>query len=68
MAEAYPQIQKFTRLGQLSEMLLIYFPEGKGGSADPISFIEQNGAAVDSTFFDVFSFEFVKGGPAKEST
>ena len=65
MSEAYPQIQKYTRMGQLGEMLLIYFPEGKGGSADPISFVEQNGVAVDSTFFDVFSFEFVKGGPAK---
>ncbi len=65
MAAAYPQIQNFTRLGKLGEMLLIYFPEGKEGSPDPISFIEQNGAAVDSTFFDVFSFEFVKGGPPK---
>ncbi|MCK5705618.1 MAG: ABC transporter permease, partial [Cyclobacteriaceae bacterium] len=65
MAEAYPQIQTFTRMGQLSEMLLMYFPEGKEDSADPISFVEQNGAAVDSTFFDVFSFEFVKGSPAK---
>ena len=65
MAEAYPQIQTFARMGQLGEMLLMYFSEGKEGSADPISFVEQNGAAVDSTFFDVFSFEFVKGSPAK---
>ncbi len=65
MAEAYPQIQKFTRIGPLGEMLLMYFPEGKGGSVNTISFVEQNGAAVDSTFFDVFSFEFALGGPPK---
>lgn len=43
----------------------MYFPEGKEDSADPISFVEQNGAAVDSIFFDVLSFEFVKGSPVK---
>lgn len=63
MAEAYPQIQHYTRIGPLGEMLLMYFPEGKGGPANTISFVEQKGAAVDSTFFDVFSFEFAAGGP-----
>ncbi len=66
MAEAYPQIQNFTRIGPLEEMLLMYFPEGKGSSATTISFVEQNGAAVDSTFFEVFTFPFIKGGPPKE--
>lgn len=64
MAEAYPQIQSFTRLGQLGEMLLAYYPEGK--DATPISFVEKGGAAVDSTFFNVFSFEFVTGGPPED--
>lgn len=63
MAEAYPQIQHYTRLATLGEMLLMYFPDGKGGDTQSISFLEQSGAAVDSTFFDVFSFEFLKGGP-----
>jgi len=65
MAEAYPQIQGFTRMGNLGEMLLAYYPEGKDGASLPISFIEKKGAAVDSTFFDVFTFEFLYGRPAK---
>ena len=65
MAEAYPQIQHFTRLGQLGEMLLAYYPVGKDGITPPVSFVESGGAAVDSTFFDVFSFEFISGGPAQ---
>jgi ABC-type antimicrobial peptide transport system permease subunit len=65
LAEAYPQVQSYTRLGSLGEMLLAYFPEGKEGAALPVSFIEKNGAAVDSTFFDVFSFELVVGYPPR---
>ena len=65
MAETYPQIISYTRLGQLGEMLLAYYPDGKDSFTVPISFIEKNGAAVDSTFFDVFSFEFLSGGPAR---
>lgn len=65
MIDAYPQIQSYTRLGKLGEMLLAYYPEGKEINTMPRSFVEANGAAVDSTFFDVFSFEFITGGPAK---
>lgn len=65
MAETYPQVQSYSRLGHLGEMLLAYYPEGKDNPSLPISFVENGGAAVDSTFFDVFSFEFLSGGPAK---
>ena len=64
MAEAYPQIQSYTRLGILGEMLLSYYPEGKNESSLPVSFVEKGGAAVDSTFFEVFSFEFIAGQPS----
>lgn len=66
MADAYPQIQSYTRMGQLGEMLLAYYPDGKESSTTPISFVETSGAAVDSTFFDVFSFEFIAGRPASK--
>lgn len=65
LAETYPQIQSFARLGKLGEMLLAYYPEEKESLMLPISFVEKVGAAVDSTFFDVFSFEFLSGGPPK---
>ncbi len=63
LAENYPQIQSYTRMGQLGEMLLAYYPDGKEGGSLPITFIEKGGAAVDSTFFNVFSFDFIYGGP-----
>lgn len=63
LKETYPQIRDFTRLGHLDEMLLSHYPDGKEAGTNPISFIEKGGAAVDSTFFDVFSFDFMFGGP-----
>jgi putative ABC transport system permease protein len=65
LAEAYPQIESYTRIGNLGEMLLAYYPDGKNGTTMPISFVEKNGAAVDSTFFDVFSFDLLSGYPPK---
>ncbi len=62
LAESFPNIESYTRFGKLGEMLLAYYPEGKEGNTLPISFIEEEGAAVDSTFFNIFSFDFLYGG------
>jgi putative ABC transport system permease protein len=49
----YPEVENFTR---------IYF-QGSTVKYQELSFYEKNLYFVDSTFFDIFSFEFIEGDP-----
>ncbi len=62
LKENYPQIKEFARLGHTRNLLLAYF---KDSTADvrPISLVEKQGIAVDSTFSKLFSFPMVSGNP-----
>lgn len=64
ITETYPQVQHYTRIGQLPEMLLSYKPEDNYSIyTESRSFLENDGISVDSTFFDVFSFTLLNGNP-----
>lgn len=54
----YPEIIQKTRLGQSGELLFNIFNEN--GEAEK-KYIEDNGAGVDSTFFQMFSFPLQLG-------
>ena len=58
----FHQIEQFARTGIPNDMLLAHFSEKDPGSK-PISFVEDKGLAVDSTFFDIFSFDLLHGDP-----
>jgi len=65
IAETYPQVQYYTRYGQPGEMLLSYKPDNSYSVyTETRSFIEEDGIAADSLFFNVFSFAFKQGDPA----
>jgi ABC-type antimicrobial peptide transport system permease subunit len=59
LLENFPEIVNVTRLGNAGE-LLIMKPEV---DSTPESYIEENIWAADSTFFEIFSFEFILGNP-----
>jgi len=66
IAESYPQVQHYTRYSQPGEMLLTYKPENNYSIySEPRSFIEEEGIAADSLFFNVFSFSFKQGDPTR---
>jgi ABC-type antimicrobial peptide transport system permease subunit len=62
LKDNYPQIEEYVRLGFTSNLLIAYF---KDSTADvrPISMVEKQGIAVDSTFSKLFSFQMVNGNP-----
>jgi len=64
MKKEYPEVEEFTRtFGLLSEdktLLQLRSPDGKVTK----SFYESNGFLADSTFFRIFTFDFIEGDPA----
>jgi len=63
LKESYPQIKEFVRVGYTRNLLLAYL---KDSTIDvrPISLVENQGIAVDSSFTKLFSFPMLKGNPA----
>ena len=62
-----PEIVNYVCLRPFSEKVLVeYDPEGTEGQVK--KFYEGNIIAVDSTFFDFFTYEFIKGNPEKAIT
>ncbi|HVE60836.1 MAG TPA: ABC transporter permease, partial [Chitinophagaceae bacterium] len=62
MKQEYPEIADFTRIVALfaeDKTLLQYQPE----NATPRSFYETKGYAADSTFFRLFTYNFIEGNP-----
>jgi putative ABC transport system permease protein len=63
MKQDFPEIEKTTRIMKLfaeDKTLLQYKPQ----NGTPKSFYEANGYMADSTFFQMFTYEFVEGNPA----
>ncbi len=61
LKESYPQIKAFVRLGYTRNLLLAYFNDST--DIRPISLVEKQGVAVDSSFTDLFSFPMLEGNP-----
>jgi putative ABC transport system permease protein len=61
MKQEFPEIEETTRLLQLFEdkTFLQYMPD----EGETKSFYETNGFAADSTFFRLFSYQFIEGDP-----
>jgi putative ABC transport system permease protein len=62
MKQEFPEIEETTRLLQLfaeDKTLLQYKPDNKEAK----SFYETKGFAADSTFFRLFSYQFIEGNP-----
>jgi putative ABC transport system permease protein len=61
MKQEFPEIEETTRIVQLFEdkTLLQYKPQ----NGEPKSFYETKGFAADSTFFRLFSYQFIEGNP-----
>jgi putative ABC transport system permease protein len=61
MKQEFPEIEETTRLLQLFEdkTFLQYMPD----EGETKSFYETNGFAADSTFFRMFSYQFIEGDP-----
>ena len=62
MKQEFPEIEETTRILQLfaeDKTLLQYQPENK----ETKSFYETKGFAADSTFFRLFSYQFIEGNP-----
>ncbi len=62
LKENYPQIKEFVRLGYTRNLLLAYFQDSTA-DVRPISLVEKQGAAVDSTLSKLFSFPMLRGNP-----
>jgi putative ABC transport system permease protein len=63
MKQAFPEIEKTTRLMKLfseDKTLLQYNPQNRASK----SFYEANGYMADSTFFQLFTYQFTEGNPA----
>ncbi len=63
MQEVFPEIEKSARVMRLfadDKTLLQY----KRPDGEQLSFYEQKGFLVDSSFFDLFTYSFVEGNPA----
>ncbi len=63
MEQVFPEIQQTTRLARLfseDKTLLQYLP--KSGAVK--SFYETKGYLADSTFFSIFTYNFIEGNPA----
>jgi len=64
MMENYPQIRSCVRVGLTTNSLLVHFSENVANeNMRPISMIEKQGVAVDSSFLKIFSFQMIKGNP-----
>jgi putative ABC transport system permease protein len=67
LKDGFPEIINVTRLGFPGELLLSYYPLKMNGSdtnsIDAKKFIENKVIAVDSSFFDIFSFHLIQGDP-----
>jgi len=63
LVEAFPEFSSFVRVSPPREMLISYVPPDTGTveSPDKKMFIENAVLAVDSNFFDLFSFQSVTG-------
>lgn len=62
MKQEFPEIEETARILQLfaeDKTLLQYKPDNK----EPKSFYETRGFAADSTFFRLFSYQFIEGNP-----
>ena len=57
LSDGFPEIEKITRLGPAGEQL-ITVPSYNNES---LNFIEENIWAADSSFFNIFSFQIIKG-------
>ena len=56
LKEAFPQVLNYVRLHRADGMLNYYDKNGQ-----TLSYFEQNGLYVDSSFFSIFSFPLIKG-------
>jgi len=61
LLEGFPEIEKITRLASVGEQLLTV----ERSKNESLYFIEENIWAADSDFFDIFSFQLVKGASAE---
>jgi len=66
--DGFPEVINTTRLGTTGELLLSYYPNNTdsskdGNVADVKKFIENYVIAVDSSFFEIFSFPLIQGDP-----
>lgn len=61
LKESYPHIKEYVRLGYARNLLLAHFKDSS--DTRPISLIEDQGIAVDSTFTKLFSFPMLQGNP-----
>jgi len=62
LKENYPQITEFVRVGYTRNLLLAHFKDSTT-NVRPISIVEEQGIAADSTFSKLFSFQMVSGNP-----
>ena len=62
MKDAFPEIQQTTRLASLfsEDKTLLQYNENSG---TPKSFYETKGYLADSTFFRMFTYNFIEGNP-----
>lgn len=58
--DTYPEIEEFCRFHDVDELLM----NTRAGDDLPRAFMEDHGAAVDTSFFSLFSFPLVRGNPA----
>ena len=64
MLSVYPEIEKACRFRNPGELLFsVHTSDDKD-----ISFLEKNGAAVDSAFFEIFTFPMITGNPISALT
>ena len=61
LKESYPQIKEFVRIGYTRNLLLAHFKDST--NTRPISLVENQGIAVDSSFTKIFSFPMMEGNP-----
>jgi putative ABC transport system permease protein len=59
LLDGFPEIEKTTRLGAIGEQLVTVTL----ANDESLHFIEENIWAADSDFFNIFSFETIKGAP-----
>lgn len=59
--EAFTEVKSTTRYGELKEVLI----KTNESNHDQVSFLADRGIAADSTFFELFSFNFISGSPEK---
>lgn len=58
--DTYPEIEEFCRFHDVDELLM----NPRAGNGASRAFMEDHGAAVDTSFFSLFSFPLVQGNPA----